>query len=83
MAVQRARARLAAETNYRGETWNISPRDLGGRDGATIAIRVDDVPGQPDRRAVHVRADYPDDPDQRARQDRSVIVTVKAKSSNK
>ena len=82
-AVQRAAARLSAEANYRGETWNISAQDIGGRDGATIAIRVDDVPGKPDRRTVHVEADYPDDPYQRARQVREVIVAVKAESSNK
>ncbi len=82
-AVQRAAARLSAEANYRGETWNISAQDLGGRDGATIAIRVDDVAGKPDRRTVHVEADYPDDPYQRARQSREVIVSVKAESSHK
>lgn len=76
-AVRRAAARLAAEAGYRGETWNISAQDMGGRDGATIAIRVDDVPGKPDRRAVHVQADYPADPYQRARQGRDAIVQLK------
>jgi Tfp pilus assembly protein PilV len=75
-AVQRAGARLSAETNYRGETWNISSQDIGGRDGAAIAIRVEDVAGKPDRRKVHVEADYPDDPFQRARQVREVIVPI-------
>ncbi len=75
-AVQRATARLSAETKYRGETWNISPQDLGGRDGAAITIRVEDVAGRPDRRKVHVEADYPDDPFQRARQTREAIVPI-------
>ena len=75
-AVQRAHARLSAEASYRGETWRISPQDIGGRDGATIAIRVSDVPGKPDRRTVHVEADYPADPNQRARQDREVIMQI-------
>ncbi len=75
-AVQRATARLSAEANYRGETWNISPQDLGGRDGAAIAIRVEDVAGKPDRRKVHVEADYPADPLQRARQVREAIVSI-------
>ena len=75
-AVQRAAARLSADADYRGETWNISAQDIGGRDGATIAIRVDDVAGKPDRRTVHVEADYPDDPYQRARQAREVIVRI-------
>jgi len=75
-AVQRASARLAADGSYRGETWNISAQDIGGRDGAKIAIRVDDVAGKPERRKVHVEADYPDDPLQRARQARDVIVRI-------
>ena len=45
-AVQRAAARLSAEAGYRGETWNISAQEIGGRDGATIAIRVDERPRQ-------------------------------------
>ena len=75
-AVQRAAARLATAANYRGETWHISARELGGRDAATITIRVDDVPGKTDRRTVHVEADYPDDPSQRAREGRNVIVRI-------
>jgi Tfp pilus assembly protein PilX len=76
-AVQRAAARLSAEAGYRGETWNISAKEIGGRDGATIAIRVENVPGKSDRRTVHVEADYPGDPDQRARQTRDLIVVLK------
>ena len=75
-AVQRAFARLSAEASYRGETWNISAQDIGGRDAAAIAIRVDDVPGKTDRRTIHVEADYPDDPLQRARQTRNVNVRI-------
>ncbi len=76
-AVERACARLSAEANYRGETWSIPATDLGGRDGATVAIRVDDLAGKPDRRAIRVEADYPAEPDQRARQSREVTVPLK------
>jgi Tfp pilus assembly protein PilV len=75
-AVERARARLSAQAAYRGETWNLSAQDIGGRDGARIAIRVDDVAGRPDRRLVHIEADYPEDPNGRARQVREVIVKL-------
>jgi Tfp pilus assembly protein PilV len=75
-AVERARAQLSAKADYRGETWNISAQELGGRAAATIAIRVDDVPGKPDRRTVRVEADYPDDPCQRTRQDREVTIQM-------
>jgi len=81
-AVQRASARLAAAANYRGETWNISAQDIGGRDGAAIVIRVDEIPGKPDRRKVHVEAalflsNRPNDPNQQARQSRELIVSLK------
>jgi type II secretory pathway pseudopilin PulG len=76
-AIERAAARLAADSGYHGETWNLSPQEISSRDGAAILIRVDEVPGKPDRRAVHVQADYPDDPYQRARQVRDVIVPLK------
>jgi type II secretory pathway component PulK len=74
--VERACAQLSSQGSYRGETWILSAKELGGRDGATIVIRVDDVAGKPDRRAVHVEAAYPDDPQQRARQNREVIVPI-------
>lgn len=82
-AVQRTTARLSAEATYRGETWNLSAEELGGRDGASIAIHVEDFPGKPDRRTIHVVADYPADPSRRARQSREVIVTIKAESLKK
>jgi type II secretory pathway component PulK len=76
-AVQRAVARLSADAGYHGETWNISAQELGGRDAATITIRVADVAGKTDRRTVRVEADYPADPYQRARQGRELIVQLK------
>ena len=75
-AVQRAAARLSAEASYRGETWNISAQDMGGRDDATITICVDAVSGRPDRRTIHVEADCPTDPRQRARQGRDVLIRI-------
>jgi type II secretory pathway component PulK len=74
--VQRAAARLAADPKYRGETWNIAAEEFGGRDGGMVTIRVEDVPGKSDRRTLHVEADYPPDPEQRARQTRDVLVKV-------
>jgi len=78
-ALERAAARLSADPGYHGETWKISPQEIDSRDGAAIVIRVDEVPGKPDRRAVHVQADYPDDPYERARQVRDTIVPLKPK----
>jgi len=78
-ALERAAARLVADTDYRGETWNISAEELGGRDGGTVTIRVKAVPGKSDRRVVHVEADYPSDPQQHARQDREMTLRTGAK----
>jgi hypothetical protein len=75
--IQRAAARLAADANYRGETWNVSAEDLGGRDAGAVAIRVEQPPGKPDRRTVHVEADYPSDPQQRARVMRDATLQIK------
>jgi type II secretory pathway component PulK len=71
---QRAAARLAADANYRGETWSISAEELEGRDGGTVTIRVAAAPGKPDRRAVHVEADYPSDPQERVRETRDIVL---------
>jgi hypothetical protein len=76
--VQRARARLTADSGYHGETWNIPAQEIGGRDGAAIVIRVEEVAGKPDRRTIHVEANYPDDPIQRSRQSRELVVPVPA-----
>jgi hypothetical protein len=74
--IRRAAARLAAEADYRGETWNISAEDLGGRDGGIVTIKVEQVPGKADRRAVHVEADYPPELEQRARETRDVTIGI-------
>jgi Tfp pilus assembly protein PilX len=72
--VQRAAARLAADASYRGETWTISAEELDGRDDGAVTIRVEPVPGKPDRRAVHVQADYPSDAQQRVRETREATI---------
>jgi hypothetical protein len=72
--IQRAAARLADDAKYQGETWDIPAKDFGGRDGGTITIRVEQVPAKPDRRAVRIQADYPSDPQLRARVTRDVIL---------
>jgi hypothetical protein len=74
--IQRAVARLADDKNYHGETWHISAKDLGGRDGGLVTIKVEQVPDKSDRRAVHVVADFPPEPEQRARETRDVTIKI-------
>ncbi|HEY2159042.1 MAG TPA: hypothetical protein VGH33_25665 [Isosphaeraceae bacterium] len=75
-ALDRASARLAADSGYRGETWNIPAERLNGRDAATVLIEVRPVPDHPDRRALLARADYPTAGTRRARQSREITIVV-------
>jgi type II secretory pathway component PulK len=80
--IQRAAARLAADKDYHGESWKIAAEDLGGRDGGIVTIKVEPVSGKADRRAVDVKADFPPEPDQRARETREVIIKIQAAKSS-
>ncbi len=66
-AIERAAARLAAQPDYRGETWNVSADELGGPDAGVAVIRVESTAERPGRRTISVEADYPDHPHLRAR----------------
>ena len=77
--VERAAARLAANADYTGETWNISPDELAGHNAAVVRIRAETIAGDSDRRIVHVEADYPDDPQHRSRQIKQISVDVAKK----
>ena len=70
--IQRASARLAADPAYLGESWDISARELDAADAALVTITVGPAPGEPERRIVRARADYPRDPPHRVRFTRSI-----------
>lgn len=74
--LDRAMARLAASTDYPGETWNLSAEEFGGRGTATVDIRVEKVADRPDRRSVHIQADYPAGSNLRARRSRDMTVAL-------
>ncbi len=73
-AEERAAARLAANPEYRGETWSVAAEALSGRDGASVKIEVEAIPDQPARRRVSIRADVPDHPDRAHRHVRQVVI---------
>jgi hypothetical protein len=73
----RAAARLAADAHYAGETWWLPAEEFGGREAAVVRIEVKAVPGEPGRRSVRVEADYPDDPQQRARHTSEALLEVR------
>lgn len=43
----RAKAQLAADPAYRGETWQLDAQQLGGRGTASVVISVTKQPGEP------------------------------------
>lgn len=74
--LDRAAERLAAKPDFSGETWSIPAEQLGGSYAAVVRIRVESVRDQPNSRLVRVEADYPDHPQDRARESRETIVHV-------
>jgi hypothetical protein len=72
--LERAAARLAGDPGYAGETWRLPADALAGPDSAVVLIEVEPMAEQPRRRLVRVRADYPDHPQQRARQSKQVVI---------
>jgi hypothetical protein len=79
---ERAAARLADDPEYRGETWRIPPEAFGGSNGAVVLIEVQSPPGPgpSERRVVRARADFPDDPQRRARKSKTIVVLLSPSS---
>lgn len=74
--LERAGARLAADPDYRGETWDLRAVDLGGDDPGRVTIAVAPQPDDPRRRLVTVQADYPTDPGRRARSQKQLVMEI-------
>lgn len=56
--------RLAEAPDYRGEVWK--PRPGGGTAAGSVTIRVERLPGDPERRQIVIEATYPEDAATRA-----------------
>ena len=74
--LDRAVARLWADADYGGETWAPGAAEFDGRHSAAVAIEVEPVPDEPERRQIRIRADYPDHPYHRCREMRSVVISL-------
>jgi type II secretory pathway component PulK len=81
--LDRAAARLAANADYQGETWAVPAEELDHSAAAAVSIHVEPVANKPERRLVRVQADYPDDPQQRARQVREAIVLLRSSNTER
>lgn len=72
--LERGAAKLAADRNYKGETWQIDAKQLPG--GAEVRIEVLPVEGQAGRRRLQVEAAYPAQ-EPVARRTRGIVVEIK------
>jgi hypothetical protein len=79
--VSLAAARLALDSSYRGETWDVAAQACGGHWPARVSIAVENVKDQPDRRSVKVRADYPVEQPLRARHSKQVVIYLGSRRS--
>jgi Tfp pilus assembly protein PilX len=81
--LERAAARLRADAEYGGETWNISAAELGGDKAAKVEIRVEsaDDDESSDKLLIFVTADYPNDPVHRCRWKKQLEITLETPSA--
>jgi hypothetical protein len=73
-AVQRALSRRAASPDYTGESWQLTPEQLGGNRSGSARIQVQPVDPDGSQLRILVEADYPTDPVLRVRQRREILV---------
>ncbi|WZO99926.1 hypothetical protein EP7_001544 [Isosphaeraceae bacterium EP7] len=70
--LERASARLAASEDYRGETWTLSPEDMGGADAGRVTIAIEEAGDRPGLTLAKVVAEFPAGGASVARSSRSV-----------
>ncbi|MGH7129223.1 MAG: hypothetical protein ACREIV_11695 [Planctomycetaceae bacterium] len=70
--IDRAAAALQMNSDYTGETWNVSAEELGGPSPGQVTIQVATDDETPDRRSITVTADYPSGTEQRAREEKTI-----------
>ena len=85
----RAMVKLNADPEYGGETWEIPAASLGRSTGDSsgdasdglVTITVETPKDRTKQRVIKVQADYPRDPQLRARQSRRAVVEVDPQSN--
>lgn len=75
-AVDRTKARCAADANYSGETWTVILDDRGVARPGITQIRVDPVENESLRRRVEIEARWPDDPVMRVQRTKQLTITL-------
>ncbi len=70
--LHRAVARLIADANYRGETWQVEASELFQQSPARVEIEVAQEPQRPGYRRIRVQADFPSGYSKRARTSKQI-----------
>ena len=71
--IERAAARLAADADYSGETWQLAAGDLPSGRAGQVELRIETIDGQPRQRSVLVMAEYPTDSETPARARKQIV----------
>jgi Tfp pilus assembly protein PilX len=74
--LERGLSRLAASSDYSGETWRIAADELNGQDAASVRIVVERIEDIPLARLLTVEAIYPDEPLHRIVQRRTIQIEL-------
>ncbi len=74
--LDRAAARIKNDPAYQGETWTLPAELFDGRHGGKVVIDVQAVGREPSQRRIRIQADYPDDPQDRARRMRETVFSI-------
>ncbi len=79
----RARARLAADPDYRGETWKIPAEAIGGHKPAQVTIAVEAVENQAKRRRVRIVAGSSSGGGQAVKQSKQFVLEPRTKTETR
>ena len=74
--VSRAAARLATNSAYPGETWEIPANEMAGGSAAIVRITVESMEKNKKGRRIRFEADYPRGDTLRARSSKSLSITL-------
>ncbi len=79
--LRRARAQLALDDAYTGETWPVESKSLAGHGDGIVHIHVTTIADRTDARQVRATAEYPQSGQQRCRRTREIVLTLTAPES--
>lgn len=79
--VERAAAQLARDSNYSGETWDVSASDLPSGEAVRVRIRVTPVEEEDGQHSIDVVVEYPLGWDSASRAHREMILKAQVEEA--